>query len=61
MGNFGAAFGKSQAVLSEETVAERNASKRGEVIELSPIEKRSSGNNFFPLSFVFSLRFSTNY
>ncbi|XP_015083790.1 pleiotropic drug resistance protein 1-like [Solanum pennellii] len=35
-------FGKPQAVLSEETVAERNASKRGEVIELSPIGKSSS-------------------
>ncbi|PHT40513.1 Pleiotropic drug resistance protein 3 [Capsicum baccatum] len=35
-------FGKPQAVLSEESVAERNASKRGEVIELSPIGKSSS-------------------
>ncbi|KAF3650989.1 Pleiotropic drug resistance protein 1 [Capsicum annuum] len=50
-GNFCAAFGKPQAVLSEESVAERNASKRGEVIELSPIGKSSSGSNFFPLIF----------
>ncbi|XP_015160196.1 pleiotropic drug resistance protein 1-like isoform X2 [Solanum tuberosum] len=35
-------FSKPQAILSEEIVAERNASKRGEVIELSPIGKSSS-------------------
>lgn len=32
---FDAAFGKPQAVLSEETLAERNASKKGESVELA--------------------------
>lgn len=32
---FDAAFGKPQAILSEETLAEKNASKRGEPVELS--------------------------
>ncbi|KAG8375490.1 hypothetical protein BUALT_Bualt10G0105300 [Buddleja alternifolia] len=36
-------FGKPQAILSEETLAERNASKRGEPIELSSTEKTTSG------------------
>ncbi|CAA3014915.1 pleiotropic drug resistance 1-like [Olea europaea subsp. europaea] len=36
-------FGKPQAILSEETVAERNGSKRGETVELSSRRKSTSG------------------
>ncbi|XP_015083661.1 pleiotropic drug resistance protein 1-like [Solanum pennellii] len=44
-------FGKPQAIISEEIVAEKNASKRGEVIELSPIGKSSSERgNDVPIS-----------
>ncbi|KAK6119519.1 hypothetical protein DH2020_046741 [Rehmannia glutinosa] len=36
-------FGKPQAILSEETLAERIASKRGEHVELSSVGSRTSG------------------
>ncbi|CAI9755626.1 unnamed protein product [Fraxinus pennsylvanica] len=36
-------FGKPQAILSEETLAERNGSKRGETVELSSRTKSTSG------------------
>ena len=38
-----AAFGKPQAILSKETLAERVASTKGELIELSSRGKNSSG------------------
>ena len=40
--NFAAAFGKPQAVLSEETMAERAAIKTGESVELSSRGGRKS-------------------
>ncbi|XP_073025690.1 LOW QUALITY PROTEIN: pleiotropic drug resistance protein 1-like [Primulina eburnea] len=36
-------FGRPQAILSEETLAERNASKRGDSVELSSRRKSTSG------------------
>lgn len=47
---FDVAFGKPQAILSEETVAERNGSKRGETVELSSRRKSTSGN--YSLCFI---------
>lgn len=40
---YDAAFGRPQAILSEETLAERNASKRGDPLELSFRRKSTSG------------------
>ena len=45
MGLYDAAFGKPQAILSEEALAERNASKTEELVELSSRGKRSLGES----------------
>lgn len=45
--NFTAAFGKPQAVLSKETLAEKIASKNGEVIELASRGRNSSGESLY--------------
>jgi len=40
-----AAFGKPQAMLSKEALAERNANRTGDLIELSTRGKSSSGRS----------------
>lgn len=43
MNNFVAAYDKPQAVISEETLAEKSANRTGDSIELSLREKNSIG------------------
>lgn len=54
MGKLGAALEKAQAVLSEETLAERSSIKTGEIVDLSS-GKRLSGrlSTFVNLSLKF--------
>lgn len=61
MKHFAAAFGKPQALISEEALAERNAAtaRNGHIIELSPKFEGSSGGLqahllFLPIYFICS-------